>query len=85
MGLRKRCVVPLTARVGKKSQIVIPKEIRNAVGITEGDELIIDTQDDRIILMQRPRSYARKLKGLHKNAWKDVDPLKYVKEERESW
>jgi AbrB family looped-hinge helix DNA binding protein len=77
--------MPITTKLGKKSQVVIPKEVRNAVGITEGDELIIDVVEDKIVIKQKPKSYSKKLKGLHKNVWKGIDPLKYVKKERESW
>ena len=75
----------ITTRVSKKSQIVIPKEIRETVGIIEGDELIVDVEGDRVILKVKPKNYTRKLRGLHKNVWKGVDPRKYVKGERESW
>ena len=77
--------MPITTKLGKKSQLVIPKEVRNAVGITEGDELIIDVVEDKIVIKQKPKSYSKKLKGLHKDVWKGIDPLKYVKKERESW
>jgi len=77
--------MPITTKLGKKSQLVIPKEVRNAVGITEGDELIIDLVEDKIVIKQKPKSYSKKLKGLHKDVWKGIDPLKYVKKERESW
>lgn len=75
----------ITTRVGKKSQIVIPKEIRETVGIIEGDELIVDVEGDRVILKVKPKNYTRKLRGLHKNVWKGIDPRKYVRGERESW
>jgi len=75
----------LSTKLGKKSQIVIPKEIRTAVGLSEGDEIIMDVLDDKIILQRKPESYTRKLKGLHKEIWKGVDPLKYVRKERGSW
>lgn len=75
----------ITTKVGKKSQIVIPKEIRETVGISEGDELIVDVEEDRVILKVKPSSYSKRLKGLHKDVWKGIDPLKYVKSERESW
>jgi AbrB family looped-hinge helix DNA binding protein len=65
--------------------VVIPKEVRNAVGITEGDKLIIDVVEDTIVIKQKPKSYSKKLKGLHKDVWRGIDPLKYVKKERESW
>ena len=77
--------MPITTKLGKKSQVVIPKEVRNAVGITEGDELIIDVVEDKIVIKQKPKSYSKKLKGLHKDVWRGIDPLKYVKKERESW
>ena len=75
----------ITTKVGKKSQIVIPKEIRETVGISEGDELIVDVEEDRVILKVKPSSYSKRLKGLHKDVWKGIDPKKYVKGERESW
>jgi AbrB family looped-hinge helix DNA binding protein len=71
--------------LGKKCQIVIPKEIRSAAGIVEGDELIIDVMDDRIVMRQKPRSYSKKLKGLHKAVWKGVDTAQYIDKERDSW
>jgi hypothetical protein len=35
----------------------------------------------------RPKStgYARRLRGLHKEVWRDVDATEYVRQERESW
>ena len=75
----------ITTRVSKKSQIVIPKKIRDTVGISEGDELIVDVEGDRVILKVKPKSYAKRLRGLHKNVWKGIDPKKYVRRERESW
>ncbi len=75
----------ISTKVGKKSQIVIPKNIRNAVGISEGDELIIEVIDDKIVLRLKPDSYSKKLKGLHKDLWKNVNAKEYVKRERESW
>jgi AbrB family looped-hinge helix DNA binding protein len=77
--------VLITTRVSKKSQIVIPKKIRDAVGISEGDELIVDVEGDRVILKVKPKSYTKRLRGLHKNVWKGIDPKKYVRGERESW
>lgn len=75
----------IVTKVSKKSQIVIPKEIRRLVHLFDGDELMVDVEGDRIILRVKPRSYTKKLKGLHKEIWKGVDPKKYIKEERDSW
>ncbi|OGK67330.1 MAG: hypothetical protein A2W77_08105 [Nitrospinae bacterium RIFCSPLOWO2_12_39_16] len=75
----------IVTKVSKKSQIVIPKEIRRLVHLFDGDELMVDVEGDRIILRVKPRSYTKKLKGLHKEIWKGVAPKKYIKEERDSW
>ena len=77
--------MPKVIRAGKKSQIVIPKEMRDDLGISEGDELIIDVIDGKIIIMRKPKSYSKRLKGLHKEVWKGIDPKKYVEKEREEW
>lgn len=75
----------LITKVSKKGQIVIPKEVRKTVGISEGDEMIVDVERDRVTLRVKPKSYAKRLKGLHKDVWKGIDPKKYVKSERQSW
>ncbi|HHN66018.1 MAG TPA: AbrB/MazE/SpoVT family DNA-binding domain-containing protein [Nitrospirae bacterium] len=75
----------LTVKIGKKSQIVIPKKLREAIGISEGDEIIIDLEDDRIVIKPKPDSYTKKLKGLHRQLWKGVDAKRYVKGERKAW
>ena len=36
-----------------KGQIVIPKTIRDLMGINVGDEMVIDIDDDKIILSKR--------------------------------
>ena len=36
-----------------KGQIVIPKTIRDLMGINVGDEMVIDIEDDKIILSKK--------------------------------
>jgi AbrB family looped-hinge helix DNA binding protein len=40
------------AKVGQKGQVVIPKEIRDKVGIREGSEVLVSTRDneDEIVI-----------------------------------
>ena len=75
----------ITIRVGRKSQIVIPKSLREAIGISEGDEIIMDLEDDTIVIRSKPASYTNKLKGLHRHIWKKVDAKRYTAKERNSW
>lgn len=40
----------MTTRIGTKGQIVIPKSIRDRVGLHPGDEVDFDLRDDEIIV-----------------------------------
>lgn len=64
-------------------QIVIPKELREALHISPGDQLLAEVVEaGEIRLRRRPRSYTQALKGLHKHVWQGVDALEYLDEER---
>ena len=41
--------MPLRLRVGRKGYIILPKAIREAVGIDEGDEVIVEVGDGIIL------------------------------------
>ncbi len=43
----------ITKNVLAKGQIVIPKTIRDLMGINVGDELTIDIEDEKIILSKK--------------------------------
>lgn len=48
----------MTGRVGAKGQVVIPKPIRDAVGIGPGDEVEFELRDGEVILNAQPREHA---------------------------
>jgi AbrB family looped-hinge helix DNA binding protein len=76
---------PETAKVSKKYQIVIPKGVRRLLGIRPGDRFLISVEGDKVVMRLRPRSYAQKLRGLHKEVWQGVEASEYVEKERETW
>ncbi|MEB3786542.1 MAG: AbrB/MazE/SpoVT family DNA-binding domain-containing protein [Desulfurococcales archaeon] len=41
--------MPLKLRIGRKGYIILPKAIREAVGIDEGDEVIVEIGDGIIL------------------------------------
>jgi len=41
------------AKVGQKGQVVIPKEIRDKVGIREGSEVLVSARNDDEIVIRR--------------------------------
>ncbi|MCI0615792.1 AbrB/MazE/SpoVT family DNA-binding domain-containing protein [bacterium] len=71
--------------MSSKHQIVIPKEVRQALKLQPGDHLLCRIEGDEILLRPKPKSYTKYLRGLHKNVWKDVDTAEYIKQERKSW
>jgi len=79
--------MPLT-KVSHKFQVVIPKDIRELLGISKGDVLQVYEKDDEIVMKKtenKTRLSLKDLKGLGKEIWKDIDVEDYIKEERESW
>lgn len=73
-------------KLGKKGQIVIPKALRERMGIKEGDLLLITAESDQISIIC-PEKYAKTTRGLLKGLWGDT-PEKvrlYLEKERNSW
>jgi AbrB family looped-hinge helix DNA binding protein len=70
-------------RVGRRGQMVLPKAVREALGVTEGDQLWVEVEGNRVIL--RPvSSLVRESLGSLRGTWgEEIAP--YLKEEREAW
>lgn len=71
--------------VSSRFQVVIPRSVREAMGLRPGEKLMVEVQGDRILMRPRPSQPARALRGMHRDIWCDVDPVEYVRRERESW
>lgn len=78
-------IMQWTAKVGERGQAVIPKAVRDLLGLEPGDTLLVDVTGDTILLRRRPGSYAQALRGLHGDVWHGVDAADYVDREREGW
>ena len=74
-----------TAKVSARYQIVIPKRVRERLGLQPGDYLLLSVEEDKVVMRLRPRSYAGHLRGLHKEVWQGVEAEDYVRGERETW
>jgi len=46
--------VDLAAKVTSKGQITIPKEVRDALGITAGDQIVFRVEQHRALLAKTP-------------------------------
>ncbi len=58
-----------TTTVSGKSQIVLPAEIRRALGIRTGDQLEVTIEGDHIVLRRAPRSDTTALAELGGDIW----------------
>ncbi len=74
-----------TVKVSRRYQIAVSAAVRRRLNIRDGDRFLIDVQDGMIILLPQPENYARRLAGLHHEIWENVDPQKYIDEERSAW
>ena len=69
------------AKLSSKSQIVIPREVRQRLGLKPGDRVILAVRGDTAIMIRKPKKYAESLAGIMKGMY----PPDYLKRERESW
>lgn len=69
--------------LSSKFQIVIPREAREAMGLSAGDELLVLSKPDRVVIVPKPRKFAKHMAGLHREIWQGAQS--YLQDERESW
>lgn len=74
-----------TTLVSDKYQVVIPKEIREKLAIKRGQKLVAHVLDSYLVMHVQTSNYTKKLKGLGKSLWKNIDPIEYIRKEREQW
>jgi AbrB family looped-hinge helix DNA binding protein len=72
-----------TSSISEKGQITIPKDIRDKLGILQGDRLVFNLKGDTIIIR---KSGSNKISEILKNQkpWKQSS-LEFQKQLREEW
>jgi len=69
----------LRVTVGRKGYVIIPKAVRDLVGIREGDTLLIRVEDGKIILEPEVRVNMTELRRRLERHWARI--RKYLKTE----
>lgn len=72
-----------TVTLSSKFQIVIPREAREALGLSAGDELLVLSKPDRVVIVPKPKKFARHMAGLHREVWQGAET--YLQDERDTW
>jgi len=78
-------MVKVTTKISGKNQIVLPKEVREQLGVKAGDTLLFIIRDGEIIVRSRPASFTKAMRGLHKQVWEQIDVDRWLAEERKAW
>ena len=69
------------AKLSSKNQIVVPKEVRSALGIKPGDKLILVVHGKSASLMPEPKDHMKAVKAIGRGLY----PPGYLEEERKAW
>lgn len=72
-------------KVSSKFQVVIPREIRERMGLEKGDELTVDLEGETIVMRRKPKNFTKYTKGLHREVWADEDTERYLRGMRDEW
>jgi len=73
----------VTTLVSTKYQVVIPKMVREALGIHPHDSILFVVSGDTVIVRPQPASLTTALRGLHAELWPEPDA--WLEEERSTW
>ena len=71
----------MEAKLSSKNQIVIPREAREALQIKPGDRLLVVVRGKHVIVLERPESPHKAIRGLARRRY----PKDYLEKERRSW
>ena len=66
-----------------KNQIVVPRQMRETLGVKAGDEIMFIARQGFVYLLPKPKSFVEALKGRAKEKLRY--PRSYLKRERKSW
>ena len=73
-------------KLNEKSQIVISKAMRKALGLKPGDQLAAVVEGGKIVLRPKPKNPVARLRGIGKGTWGDRSKIDaYLDKLRDEW
>jgi AbrB family looped-hinge helix DNA binding protein len=69
------------ATLSSKNQVVVPREAREALGVKPGDKLMFVVLGKQVVVIQKPKSFAKALHGIARGVYSQD----YLQKERDSW
>jgi AbrB family looped-hinge helix DNA binding protein len=73
----------VSARLSTKYQLVLPKEVREALDLQPNDSVLFLIEGNSVYMRPRPQSFTHKLTGLHSHVWNNSDD--WLEKERSTW
>lgn len=70
-------------RLSRKSQITLPADYRRRLGVVPGEELLIDFQDGRVVLLKNTGSPLDELRSVPSELW--VGAADEIQRARDEW
>jgi AbrB family looped-hinge helix DNA binding protein len=70
-------------RLSSKSQITLPVDYRRRLGVEPGEELLIDFEGDRVVLLKNTSSALDELRSLPSELW--AGAADEVQRARDEW
>ena len=58
-------------RVGRKGEVILPRRVLTALGVQDGDQLVVSVDDDAIVLKRKARRFAEYLETLSRPPERD--------------
>ncbi len=65
-------------------EVVVPKEVREALGLKPGSILDVQIVDGKVVMVPQT-SYTSRLFGKHRSLWQGEEAVDYIRSQRESW
>ena len=74
-----------SVKVTSDNKILLTEDLVKKAYFSVDDEVIVEIKEDRLVLIKKTGSYTDRLRGLHKEVWKNTDTEEYLKNERDPW